>query len=141
MTERQSLATMTIVLVDADPWIRDSLSLYFARKVRRFAAFSNVSDGMRAVVNGPVDIVVCDYGMTGMDGLTFLRLAGACHPEAVRILTTGYPSGGLCEIAEREGILGCIQKPFTIEEFESTLAELLGATSAEGEPLSGSAAE
>lgn len=125
MTLYEKLRTKTIVLLDPDPWIRDSLSLLFQCEVCRFLAFDNVADGIRAVEAGRFDIIICDYGMPGMDGIAFLRHAARSQPHAVRILIAGYPVGEIADIAAREGIHDCLQKPFTLDALEKTLGGLV----------------
>ena len=119
------LRTMSIALLDPDPWIRDSMSLLFGCEVCRFLTFENVADGIRAVETRRFDIIICDYGMPGMDGVTFLSLAGRRQPDAIRILIAGYPVGDLAEVAARAGIHGCLQKPFSVETLEGTLGKLI----------------
>ncbi len=131
---------MTIALVDPDPWIRDSLSLLFQCEVCRFLAFDNVADGIRAVETGRLDIIICDYGMPGIDGITFLREAGRFQPGAIRILIAGYPVGEIADIAALEGIDECLQKPFTLDALEKTLAGLIDRTPVgAGQPARGAA--
>jgi len=125
MTLYDKLRTKTIALLDPDPWIRDSLSLLFQCELCRFVTFDNVADGIRAVETGHFDIIICDYGVPGMDGITFLRQAGRFQPDAIRILIAGYPVGEIAEVAARAGIHDCLQKPFTLDSLERTLGGLV----------------
>lgn len=125
MTLYEKLRTRTILLLDADPWIRDSLTLLFQCAVCRFVTFDNIAEGRDAVKTRQFDIIICDYGMPGMDGITFLSEAGRFRPDAIRILIAGYPVGEIAELAARAGIHGCLQKPFTLEALEKILGGLV----------------
>ncbi|MGE5190024.1 MAG: response regulator [Gemmatimonadota bacterium] len=134
------LRTKTVALVDPDPWIRDSLSLLFQCAVCRLRAFDTVWDGLRGLETERFDIVICDYGMPGMDGIRFLTEAAARQPGAKRILIAGYPLGELADAAARAGIDGCLQKPFTLDELEKTLWGVVDTSPVTpGEPVGGTA--
>src|SRR3546814_4058547 len=71
------------------------------------------------VDSAPVDLVLCDLSMPGMDGIEFLRhLAEREMPPAV-ILLSGQDTG-ILNTAVRLGrahglsVLGSISKPFTL---------------------------
>ena len=121
----EKIRKKSIVLLDQDPWIRGSLSLLFQCEACRFAEFDNVAEGMQALRNEQFDVIICDYGMGDEGGIAFLREAGHVQPGAVRILTAGYPLGDIADVAAREGIDGCLQKPFTLDALEKTLGGLI----------------
>ncbi len=131
MTLYEKIRTKSIALVDPDPWITGSLSLLFQSESCRVKAFDNATDGLRALETERYDIIICDYRVGDQDGIVFLRRAGHVQPGAVRILTGGYPLGEIADIAEREGIDGCLQKPFTLEGLEKTLGGLIDDDSAD----------
>lgn len=115
-----------ILVIDGDRWIRDSLSLLFECEGCRFMAFDNAADGLRAIAAERFDIIICDNGSPGIDGVDFLERAGKIRPEAIRILTAGYPIGEIAAVAARAGIHHCIPKPFTFDVLEKSLRRLLG---------------
>ncbi len=125
MTLYEKIRKKRIVLLDPDPWIRGSLSLLFQCEACRLWEFDNVADGMQALRTERFDIIICDYGMGEEGGISFLRQAGRVQPGAVRILTAGYPLGDIADAAAREGIDGCLQKPFTLDALEKTLGGLI----------------
>ncbi len=125
MTLYEKIRDKKIALLDPDPWIRGSLSLLFQCEACRLAEFDNVADGMRALRSEHFDVIICDYGVGDEGGIAFLRQAGRVQPGAVRILTAGYPLGDIADVAAREGIDGCLQKPFTLDALEKTLGGLI----------------
>ena len=140
MTIFNKLQARAIAVLDADPWIRDSISFLLQGAVSRLRTFDNVGDGLRAVETERFDVIICDYGMSGMDGIAFLIEAGRRQPDAYLILIAGYPVRQIADIAAREGIHECLQKPFTIEDFEKTLRGFFDRARPEAEqPESGTA--
>lgn len=141
MTLYEKLRTKSIMLLDPDPWIRDSLTLLFQCEVCRFLAFDNVADAARALDGARFDIIICDYGIPGTDGISFLRQAVRAQPGAITILIAGYPVGDLADLAAREGIHDCLQKPFTLDAFERTLGGIVGRIPAESGRTAGTGVE
>jgi two-component system response regulator AtoC len=72
-----------------------------------------------------VDLVLCDYSMPGMDGLSLLgRLHGRC-PELPVVLLTARGSERLAVRAIKAGAFDYLPKPFDIEELEAIAARAL----------------
>jgi CheY-like chemotaxis protein len=76
----------------------------------------------------PVDLVLSDYRMPGMDGVTFLRRAREVAPDAPRILLTAYPQLSIATRAvEDAGIHEFLTKPLDLGDLVGTIRQLLSA--------------
>ena len=116
-----------ILVVEADPSVREMLALLFTSEGHRTAA---VADGKQAVAlaRGTIkpDIVVADYslpnGMTGLQVIAGVREALGRELPAV-ILTGDISTDTMREITQR----GCVQryKPVRAEELTHLIQSLL----------------
>jgi len=105
-----------VYLVDDDALVTRSLGaalrLESPWEVHTFLAPADALAAMRQV---PPDVVVSDYKMPGMDGLTLLRAVRAAHPEAVLMLLTGYADKDAAIAAINEvGIWQFVEKPWNL---------------------------
>ena len=119
------LKEMKILLIDDDEWIRDSLRLFFESEGCHITALETAEEGMEELKNQTYDIIIVDYKLPGMDGLEFLKLVKASHPHAMTILTTAYGRKDIFLAARKIGIKDFIDKPFTTQTIEESLARLM----------------
>ncbi len=104
-----------ILIVDDEAGFRESLA---RRLERRGAVVNQAADGEAALVSleqEPVDVVLLDVRMPGLDGLATLERIRADHPDTEVILVTG-------NVDTREGVAGIkagafdyLTKPIEIE--------------------------
>src|SRR4051794_34492514 len=78
-----------LVIVDDEPNVLDSLRDQF-RKEFRVETFADAPEALRALEHIEPSVVLSDQRMPGMTGVTFLRRVKAMHPDATRLLFTGY---------------------------------------------------
>lgn len=84
-----------------------------------------------------VDVVVVDYRMPRMDGLTFMSRAAELAPEARRVLITAYPDLGVLVRAINEAaIWHYIRKPTGADHLVHVVRDALAA-SGTGRPETG----
>ena len=114
-----------ILLVDDDEWIRDSLTLYFGTEGCHILAVETAEEGLELLKEEDYDIILIDYKLPGMDGLTFTKKIHEIRPDAIKILITSYKTKEVVSEAKRIGIQDLIDKPFTIKTIEDSLSRLI----------------
>ena len=81
-----------ILFVDDDQSILDSFRtmLHFKRREWKCYFADSGAAGLEILDNHPIDVVIADMRMPGMDGADFLREVEARQPGAVRMILSGY---------------------------------------------------
>jgi DNA-binding NtrC family response regulator len=119
------LKNKKILLVDDDEWIRDSLTLYFDTEGCQMIAVETAEEGMELLKQQDYDIILLDYKLPGIDGLTFSREIQDIRPDAIKILITAYKNKKVVSEAANVGIQDLIDKPFTIKTIEDSMLRLI----------------
>jgi DNA-binding NtrC family response regulator len=114
-----------ILLVDDDEWIRDSLTVYLSTEGCHILAVKTAEEGLELLKQEDWDIILTDYKLPGIDGLTFSKKIQEIRPDAIKILMTAYKSKEVVSEARSVGIQDLIDKPFTIKTIEDSLSRLL----------------
>ena len=121
----RKLKNKKILLVDDDEWIRDSLTLYFDTEGCQMIAVETAEEGMELLKQQDYDIILLDYKLPGIDGLTFSRKIQEIRPAAIKILITAYKNKKVVSEAVNVGIQEFIDKPFTIKTIEDSMLRLI----------------
>ena len=119
------LKNKKILLVDDDEWIRDSLTLYFDTEGCQMIAVETAEEGIELLKQQDYDIILLDYKLPGIDGLTFSRKIQEIRPDAIKILITAYKNKKVVSEAANVGIQDLIDKPFTIKTIEDSMLRLI----------------
>ncbi len=114
-----------IMFVDKDPLVRDSLKTFFHRGTLKPLFFRSGSDGLTSLKNYPADIVVSDYFLPDMDGITFLNQVKQIHGGAVRVLTATLGDEDMAAQCRRNGIDRFIEKPLNGDTLDRVINELM----------------
>jgi response regulator RpfG family c-di-GMP phosphodiesterase len=80
----------TVLLVDDEPSVLSALRRLFRTQGYRIEQATSGVDALALLRDTPVDLVVSDMRMPGMDGAAFLAEVRAAYPSVARILLTGY---------------------------------------------------
>jgi putative two-component system response regulator len=81
----------TVMVVDDEIMVATALRSFLELETPyRVLTFTSGTAALEALASEPVDVIVADFMMPGMDGITFLRHAREAMPMTARILLTGY---------------------------------------------------
>ncbi len=108
----------TIVLVDDEEMVLTSLSSFFMLETDyRIEVFTRAAEALKFIEKNDVDLVISDYLMPEMDGITFLTKVRELKPEVPRIILTGYADKENAIKAINEvGLFQYIEKPWDNED-------------------------
>lgn len=131
----RELGMTNILLVENDPWTRDSLSLFFRFEGCRLKSAANAEEALAALSTDRFDLILCEHRPPDIDGLSLLRQYGNRQPKAVKFLIAVHPPDRTAEEIELAGIHDVIRKPFTVEKLEHSLRRLFGRAGGAGDPV------
>ena len=120
------LKTLKTLLVDDDPFIRDAMKLAFKRKQFSLCTADTAEEGLKAMYAESFDIIISDFKLPGISGLTFLKQAVATQPGSIKVLISATGRDEVVSEAYRIGVHDFLQKPFTLETLLATLLMHLG---------------
>ncbi len=81
--------------------------------------------GLEIIESHPVDLVVADYRMAGMDGIKVLEKVKQKSPQTEVMIITAYGSIDLAVEAMHKGAADFITKPFSHQEFRLKIEKIL----------------
>jgi len=114
---------LSLLLIDDEANILNALKRLL-RKEYSIVTFTNGHEALAYLAENPIDIIMSDMRMPEMDGAEFLTKSREIHPNAVRLLLTGYSDMESTITAINEGgVYTYIGKPWENEELKLTLAK------------------
>ena len=108
--------THSILIVDDEAGIRESLCSILAEEGYRPEAVASAEEALAIVDRGGVDIVLMDIWLPGMDGMEALeRLEALARPPVV-VMITGHGNIETAVRATKLGAFDFIEKPLSLEK-------------------------
>src|SRR6266571_2984234 len=108
--------THSILIVDDEAGIRESLCSILAEEGDRPEAVASAEEALAIVDRGGVDIVLMDIWLPGMDGMEALeRLQALVRPPVV-VMITGHGNIETAVRATKLGAFDFIEKPLSLEK-------------------------
>jgi DNA-binding NtrC family response regulator len=115
---------INVLIVDDEVEFLDSLQRVFSRRGISTATSNSGLRALEILKEQPVDVVVLDVKMPGMDGLDVLRRIKQLFPNIQVILLSGHPSVDAAIEGARLGASEYLKKPPIIEELVETVVRL-----------------
>lgn len=105
-------AQISILIVDDEESVRDSLYNWFIEDDYRVATAESAKGALSLLESDQFDIVLADIKMPGMDGLEMLRLIKTLRQETVVIMMTAFATVDTAVQALKDGAFDYVTKPF-----------------------------
>lgn len=122
-------ATLKVLLVDDQASVRQMTRITLSELgVRLVHESDNGQDALFKAMSQPLDLIISDFNMPGMDGIGLLR-AVRSNPSIRKtpfILITGRGDRELVVTAAQAGVNNYIVKPFNEKVLRQKMEEVLG---------------
>ncbi|MEH6470429.1 MAG: response regulator [Halopseudomonas sp.] len=114
------------MIVDDDPLVLNALKRSLRRECWALHCFSNPEEALTFAASEPVDLVISDYRMPVMNGVTFLKEIKAIQPDTFRIILSGHADMDAVVHAINDAeIYRFIPKPWCETELKITIEKAL----------------
>ena len=101
-----------ILVIDDDPAVRQLLAETLTSEGHQVTVMSSGLDGVEAVKDQPVHVVLTDLQMPGIDGLETIDRISKIDSKVIAIVMTGYGTVDYAVRAMKAGAFDFITKPF-----------------------------
>lgn len=114
------LPTPTVLIVDDEEMVSTALRSFLELETSyRIMTFTSPAQALEDAREERVNVVIADFMMPEMDGITFLRQFREMNPQATRILLTGYADKENAIRAINEaGLYYYLEKPWSNEHLK-----------------------
>lgn len=119
--------SLNVLLVDDSPVMRKMIMRSLRQAGVEVAETFEAGNGIEALASlakETIDLILCDWNMPEMDGVTFLKEARKSCQTPIVMLTTESSDDRVSE-ALKAGANGYVTKPFTPEKLGETLSIVL----------------
>ena len=119
----------TLLIVDDDDNVRDTITRLFRRKSDQLLTASNAQEALaimrvQADQGVPVSVVLSDYMMPGLNGIDFLSIVQDEYPDTTRILLTGHTDTDMLIDGINKGLIHkFLSKPWNSTQLEQIVTE------------------
>jgi DNA-binding NtrC family response regulator len=111
-------AQATVVIVDDEEMVLESLTTYLGLETDwRVVTFTSARAALEYFATEDADVVISDFLMPEMDGITFLARVRSLRPEVPRVILTGYADKENAIKAINEvGLYQYLEKPWNNDD-------------------------
>ena len=101
-----------VLVVDDEELYRNALERILGRAGHQVHTARNASEALGIASSEPMDLVLCDVKMPGINGIELVRQLREIEPDLPSIVITGYGSAESSVEALRAGAFWYLEKPF-----------------------------
>lgn len=113
-----------LLIVDDERNVLNSLQRVLKPEGYVIHSTNSAKDGLRILKKNNIGVVLSDYMMPEIDGITFLELAGREKPDAIMILFTGQGSlDNAMTAINRLHIFAYLTKPYQPEDLKEIISK------------------
>jgi DNA-binding NtrC family response regulator len=104
----------TVVIVDDEEMVLTSLNSFLSLETKyTVKTFTSAKDALEYIEKNDIDVVISDYLMPEMDGISFLAKVKELRPQVPRIILTGYADKeNAIKAINDVGLFQYIEKPW-----------------------------
>ncbi|MCJ7831050.1 MAG: response regulator, partial [Dehalococcoidia bacterium] len=114
-----------VLIVDDEEQMRELLAKVLEKNGYQVTTAGDGGQALALLEKEPMDLVVTDVRMPGLDGMEALKAIKELNPEIVVIIMTAFGSIDQAVQAVKEGAYDYINKPFKIDEMLLTIRKAL----------------
>lgn len=116
MSKKANVANSSILIIDDDPIIVDSLSAFLKNEGYNVHQAATLNATIKTMSSTNIDVVITDMNMPDTDGFEILRVVKKRHPDTNVIIITGYGTIESAVEAIKLGAYDYLTKPIMDEE-------------------------
>ncbi len=122
---RRPAPAASILVVDDEPLIRDTLAEYLGQEGFAVVACGSAEEALARTRERRFDVALCDVQLPGMDGLQLLERLHRVSPETFVLLITAYATVENAVEAFQRGAHDYLMKPILLDEVLAKVRRLL----------------
>lgn len=111
-----------VLVVESDPDLQWRIARTLTVDGNRVVGTSTGEGALALLEQWPVDLVLVDENLPGIDGIELIRRLADTSPDITLILLTDSEDPDLQVTARLAGATSCIRKPFRVDVLEAVLA-------------------
>ncbi len=115
------MSSEKILVVDDELFVRELLMEFLSTQGYEVILADSGEKAVQLINSQPVDVVLLDLKMSGMDGIETLKQIKKNVPDAIAIIMTGYPTIESSIEALRHGACDYVIKPFKLNDLKSSI--------------------
>jgi DNA-binding NtrC family response regulator len=117
-------ASFSVLIVDDEPLIRDTIAEYLVNEGLDVTACADGEEALALATERRFDVVLCDVQLPGIDGIELLKRLTRISPQTFVLLITAYATVENAVEAFQRGAHDYLMKPILLDEVLNKIKRL-----------------